>query len=247
MSSVTPPPPPGGSLGPVSPGGGPTPDARLPWEDRGRLGVLEALVQTVRLLASRPGDGFARLRPDGDLASPLLFGVVLTWLGMVLHQLWSSLFQSALRGLFGSFGELDNVWASPSLIGAIVLLAVWPVVFVVGAFLGAAVLHGCLLLVAGLERSEFGFEGTLKVYLYSMVSWIALVIPVAGNIVASLWSLALMVIGLAEVHRTTQGRALFAVLIPLLLCCMCGLIVAALFGTVLMASLQQMAMLGVSP
>ena len=240
MSSVTPPPPP-------PPGAGRSSESRLPWEDRGRLGVLEALVQTVRLLASRPGDGFARLRPDGDLASPLLFGIVLSWLGMVLHQLWNSLFQNALRGLMGSLGELDNVWASPSLIGALVLLAVWPVVFVVGAFLGAAVLHGCLLLVAGLDRSEFGFEGTLKVYLYSMVSWVALVIPVAGNIVASLWSLALMVVGLAEVHRTTQGRALFAVLIPLLLCCMCGLIIAALFGAAVVAGLQEMAMLGSAP
>lgn len=240
------------SSNPVPPlppsGGGPPPSqVRLPWEDRGRLGVLEALVQTVRLLASRPGDGFARLRPDGDLGSPLLFGIVLSWLGMVLHQLWNSLFQNALRGLLGSLGELDGAWASPSVIGALVLLAVWPVVFVVGAFLGAAVLHGCLLLVSGLERSDFGFEGTLKVYLYSMVSWVALVIPIAGNIVASLWSLALMVVGLAEVHRTSQGRALFAVLIPLLLCCTCGLIVAVLFGAAVVAGLQQMASLGASP
>ncbi len=64
-------------------------------------------------------------------------------------------------------------------------------------------------------------------------------LPFVGGLVASIWNLVLEVVGFAAVHRTSQGRALVAVLIPIILCCLCGLILSVLFGAVLYQFIQQ--------
>ena len=106
------------------------------------------------------------------------------------------------------------------------------VVYVIIVFIGSAVMHLCLLLVGATEKSETGFEGTLKVYAYSTIAWLAVALPFIGSLVASIWYLVLEVVGFAAAHRTSQGRALIAVLIPIILCCVCGLVVSLLFGAV---------------
>lgn len=222
----------------------PPPRPRLPWEERSRIGLAEGFIQTVRLMILQPSDGFSRLRPDGDLTSPLLFGIIVSWLSMVASQLWSFIFSSSLRNLAGSYEGLEEIFQAPSAWGLVALTVFWPVLFLVIAFIGSAILHVCVLVVGGTERSEMGFEGTLKVYSYATVAWLAALVPIAGGIITTLWGLVLQVIGIAEAHRTTQGRALLAVLIPSLLCCACLVLVFVLFGAALIGAAQGM---GASP
>jgi hypothetical protein len=56
-----------------------------------------------------------------------------------------------------------------------------------------------------------------------------------GGLVTFIWSLVLQVLGFAAVHRTTQGRALAGVLIPIVFCCVCGALVAVFFGAMIAA------------
>jgi len=212
--------------------------ARLPWEDRAQLGFFEALVQTLRLLVTRPGDGFSRLRPDGDLASPLLFGILVSWMFMLVSQVWSLVMSSALEDLFGGISELDALFQSPSVWGIAATTVLWPFFFVVVAFLGSAILHGSMMIVGGTAQSKAGFEGTLKVFCYASVSGMGQLIPIAGGIVAMLWSFILHVTGLATVHDAPQGRALAAVLIPSFVCCACAMGTAAMFGAMLASAFE---------
>jgi hypothetical protein len=202
---------------------------QMPWEQRDSLGFVEAMVQTLRLLVTEPRESFSRLRADGDITSPMLYGIIISSICVLLSQLWSFLLSSSLRSAFGGMEGFNELFRTPSAYELVGLIVVWPVVFVVMAFIGAGVLHMSLMLVGATESSEHGFEGTLKVYIYATVAWLALVVPFAGSLVVTLWHLMLQVIGFAAVHKTSQGRALIAVLIPTVLCCVCILGGAAAF------------------
>lgn len=214
-------------------------EPRLPWEERDRLGLFEALVQTVRLLVTDPSNAFSRLSADGDLTSPMLFGIFITWVCMLFSQMWNLFISQSLRGL-GDIDGLGEIFRTPSLAEIIGSLVLWPILFVVIAFISAGILHVCLLLVGATDQSELGFEGTLKVYVYATVAWFAVIIPIAGGVVASLWQLVLLVLGFASVHRTTQGRSLVAVLIPTIVCCVCIIGVSVVFGAVIYKFVEEL-------
>ena len=55
-------------------------------------------------------------------------------------------------------------------------------------------------------------------------------IPVCGGIVAAVWALVVNCIGLARAHETTTGKAVFAILLPLIVCCGGGCFLAFLIG-----------------
>ena len=230
---AAPPPPPAGGDGQ---GEGP----RLPWEDRDRLGFLDALVETVKLIATAPGDAFSRLRADGDLIWPLVFGLIFSWIGQFFNQVWNLLFGEAMQSMMtglGEMGDLDQymTFGSGGIVSFVATLILWPVFFVIIIFIAAAIFHGCLMLVGATEGSATGFEGTLKVLCYSQISNLAAIVPLLGGLVATLISLVLLVIGFTQVHRTTQGKALIAVLIPVALCCLCCIVGIFVFGASLAA------------
>jgi len=48
-----------------------------------------------------------------------------------------------------------------------------------------------------------------------------------------IWKLALVVIGAVALHKTTTGKAVVAVLIPLALCCICAAVaMMVVFGAI---------------
>ncbi|MCH9650764.1 MAG: YIP1 family protein [Deltaproteobacteria bacterium] len=224
--SPGPPPPHQGAGAPLTP---------IPWEDRQRLGFAPALLGTVKLFVSDPKDGFRRIQEQGDLASPILFAVLLGWAAVIIGQIWSFLIGSSFLFLPGLDGEAFTLLAGRGLMTfGILLLA--PLFVVIGLFIGSGIFHLFLLLVGGTERSQAGFEGTLRVVAYSSVTQLAQILPIFGALFGTIWALVLFTIGLSILHRTSQGKALAAVLIPILLCCVCGSIAAVMgLGSLMMA------------
>jgi hypothetical protein len=245
---VPPLPPPQSPYAPPRAGGTPPPGGeRLPWEERDRLGFVEALIQTIRLLVTDPSNAFSRLRADGDLTSPILFGLILSWAGVLLSQVWQLMFGGLLGSMMSGMEGLEGAFGPSGAGGIIGTLFVWPVIFVVFLFISAGILHLCLMIVGATADSPTGFEGTLKVVSYSQVAGVASIVPLVGGFLFAIWALILEVIGSALVHRTTQGRALMGVLIPVLVCCTCGVLVAVLFGAMIAAFIASLTGSGVSP
>ncbi len=238
---IAPPPPPAPPAAPPPPPAGGGEGPRLPWEDRDRLGFLDALIETVKLIATAPSDAFSRLRADGDLIWPLVFGLIFSWIGQFFSQVWNLIFGEAMQSMmtgFGDLGQFDEYMSFGSTGGVIQFvgtLVLWPVLFVIFLFIGAGIFHGCLMLVGATNESPTGFEGTLKVMAYSQIASLAAIVPFIGGLVAMLISLVLLVIGFTEVHRTTQGKALVGVLIPVALCCICCIVGIFVFGASLAA------------
>ncbi len=227
------PPPPPAPPGAPPPGyGGGAEGPRFPWEERDRLGFLEALVETVKLLVTAPKDAFSRLRADGDLVWPLVFGLILSWIAQVFSQIWSLIFGSAIQSMMGGLGDMEGfaAFGATSLLQTVFVLVLWPLFFGIGIFIAAGISHLCLMLVGAVTDSPTGFEGTLKVVAYSQVASLAAVVPILGGLIAFVGTIVLYVIGFTEVHRTTTGKAVAAVLIPIALCCVCAIIMAFVFG-----------------
>ena len=206
--------------------------ASIPWERRDELGYAAALLQTVRLFAFSPVEAFTRLNPDCGLSGPLRFGVIVGSIGILLNILGAAIFGSV--ALFDLPPEIREVFeftvagrslewvpllialVTGSLVGMLVTLVVFPPIFVLLLFLWSAVLHGFLRVVGGIKHSEAGFKATFAVAAYSSLAFLAHLVPMVGDLVATLWVIALHTVGLAIVHRTSRMRAFLATaLLPL--------------------------------
>jgi hypothetical protein len=201
----------------------------------------------VRLLVTDPSNAFSRLRRDSDLTSPLLFGLILSWLGVLFSQMWQLMFGGMMGSMLEGLQGMEGFYSPPGMFGILLTLVFWPILFMVFLFISAGILHLCLMIVGATSDSPTGFEGTLKVVSYSQVAGLAGVVPLVGGFLAALWVLILEVIGSTQVHRTTTGRALMGVLIPILLCCACILVGGIFFGAMIAAFIASMTGSGVSP
>jgi hypothetical protein len=200
----------------VPPGPVPPPNP-LPWEAREARGLLPAFFDTLGLFVTRPAEAWARTREGGDSTSPILFGIVVCWLsmavqGVLFRLVGMPMLPRVLERRFGKMAELGGV-------GFVVKLLVAPFLIGIGIFLGAAILHVCCMLVGALQDSRSGFEGSLRAVCYSEVSSLASIVPVVGGFIAVVWWIVLAVQGIERLHRTTSGKALAAVLIPVVVCC----------------------------
>jgi len=211
-----------------------TPPANpLPWEARQTRGALEAFFDTLGIFFSRPAEAWARAREIGDLGSPLLFGTVVAWLSYAVHAVLNRFLM--LPMLPGALGRRLGTMGHYGRIGIVFHLIFAPVFIAVALFLGAAILHVCCMITGALSNSASGFEGSFRTVAYSEVSSLAVMIPVVGGIVAMVWWIILAVQGVQRMHRTTQSKAIAAILIPVVVCCGGLLLVAIIAGTAFLA------------
>ena len=203
-----------------------TPRSGLPWDERYTKGFVTAFVETLQIVLTRPAEAFTAMRREGGLAEPLLYAVV----GGSVGGIVSFLFSFGLQSL-GIFGNRDhNAFAMMAGLGAgsIAVIILLPLFICIGMFIASAIIHVCLMIVGGAKQS---FETTFRVIAFTHGSTGPLqMIPVCGGMIAGVWALVLYCIGLARAHETETGRAVMAVLLPLIVCCGGGILIAIMFG-----------------
>jgi hypothetical protein len=195
------------------------PGTGLPWENREQLGLVKAWFDTVSLLITRPSDAFTMMRPEGGLGGPLLFGLI----GGCAGGIVSLLFQGLLESIPGVSG--NNEFLKAFHIDIWVLIAIYavlmPFLVTLGLFIGSGILHLCLMMVGGANRS---FETTFRVACFTAgAANLFSMVPICGGIIAGVYHIVLECIGLSRAHPTTTGKALMAIFLPLIVCC--GLII----------------------
>jgi len=193
----------------------------IPWEEREQRGFLGAFFETTKEVLSAPTSFFQRMPVEGGIPSPLLYGGLAGYIGLVAGALYST----ALQALFaGSLATLGNRGEGAPLmgmmqggLGLIVQIVLGPIQVIVGLFLMSAIYHVLLMLFGGARK---GFEATFRVVCYGQAAALLGIIPVCGML-AGLYSIVLYVIGLSEAHGISRGKAAAAVLVPILLVCCC--------------------------
>ena len=224
LGSAPPPPPvdaPSVPPGAGWPGGG---GGRIPWDDRARIGILTALVETTREVLTAPTRFFRAMPVAGGVGAPLLYAVIVGWVGLVATALYQAIFRSVAGSHFAAFGDRPELaalfgWAE-SWVGFVVQAVFGGVFVVIGVFLSAGILHLMLLLLGGARRD---FEATLRVVCFAQATSVVFLVPFCGQFVGFVWTIVLYVIGVSQAHGIGTGKAAAAVLLPIvLLCCCCG-------------------------
>jgi hypothetical protein len=225
--------PPYASGTPYASGPPPTPPAGgeiIPWERPG-LDVFSAFGRTVAGLLRSPRRTFETMPVIPAFGRPLAFGIVVGWIGVLAGTFWNLLLKGWLQSMLPWANQEMSGWSSTfRIIGAMAA----PIYIPIGLLIGAAFQHLFLFLVGGAKR---GFIATFRVQCYAGASLILSIVPMCGSLAGVIWSLALAVIGLSVAHQISTGKALAAVLLPLLLCCGCIATCFALFGAAIMSQM----------
>lgn len=200
----------------------------IPWEDPNRS-FFDGLFETVKLLALNPSEAFRRMPVTGGIGRPLFFAIGVGWVSIAVAVFWNVLFQGMWMPFMESMDDMAEMGAMTGFtIGwAFVMVVIAPLFIIIGVFIAAAILHLMLMIVGG---ASSGFEATVRVVCYTYTAQLAGMVPFCGGLIASVWSVVLYVMGFSIAHRTTQGKALVAVLLPIVICCVMGVVVLMIVG-----------------
>ena len=230
-SGYPPPPPPPPQGPPVMPSG-----PGLAWEAQA-IGP-ESFLDTAKLFITAPDQAWARTRETGDYTRPLLFAVIIAWVGAIFNAVWGTMFGAGLMKMlpaqYSRFGAMGM--GGRGLIANIILA---PIFILCGLFIGSAIFHVSFMIVGALTNSKSQFEGTFRVVSYSSIAQIAYVIPFVGGFVALVWRIYLMMLGVQQLHKANQGKALMGILLPIVLCCGCAAIGMIFAGAALFSAINR--------
>jgi hypothetical protein len=210
-----PPPPsfPGGGGGRTGP----------PWEQPGP--AVQRWIDTAKGALLETEKAFANMRREGGLANPLVYYLIGGLVQVLAQAIWSGIGFNPLGGYGG--------YAGGGLISGLIIGAC---VVTIGIFIGSGIIHLMLMLLGGQNHP---FETTFRTVAYANGSASPIgAIPFCGGLIAGLWGLYALIIGLSKTQDISTGKAAAAVLIPVLVCC----VLAFLFFGALAAALGFAAM-----
>jgi hypothetical protein len=203
----------------------------VPWEDKGNLGFLGALFETFKESCFNPGKFFEKMPVKGGIGNPLLYGLILGFIGMIFQVTYSQMFSQLFdftkwlpampRSFDSDFIELNRKIQSYS---NVVSLFAFPFIATAGFFIWSGIIH-LLLTMFGWKKHDY--ESSFRIVTYSEGPAFFRLIPFIGDIVAPVWQLVITVIGISKVHKISIGKAILVVVLPALLfcACCCGMVI----------------------
>jgi hypothetical protein len=185
-----------------------------PWESG--EGFISAFIRTTREALFSPTLFFRKVAAGEGYGAPLIYGLIAGIIGAAGSTLWQWLFLS-------SFLPLDRLPFVPYSILLIILCVTFPFGVAFSILLGSAVMHVCLMIVGGNKK---GFQHTYRVVSYAYAGSLIGIIPFIGGTAGGIYTLILTIIGFREGHGITTGKAVLAVLLPLIVVAGLGIIAA---------------------
>ena len=245
-----PPPPPSG-WGPLHPPPPPNWNEQAsPFAERATRGFFSSFFETFKLVGTQPADFFRRVRID-QTGAALLFGVIGSTVGNWASLLFGALTRAATIGqlqariselppeaarFLEQFASTIEGLTSPAATAVQMLIA--PLLSLISIYIVAGAIHLLLMLFKGAGR---GFDATLTVVAYASGLYLVMAIPQCGGLIAAVWYLAVLIIGLGEAQRSGAGKAALAVFTPAILLCLCCCGLVAIGGAGAWSAFQQAA------
>ena len=193
-----------------------------PWERRRTIGFGSALAETAQQVLTSPDRFFRAMPVTGGIAEPLFYGLIVSYIGLVVAAVYNAVFNVTFGSAFAGLGERPELARFLPLlqgwVGLVVNLILGPIVIAVGLFIWSGILHLLLLLLGGGAR---GFEATFRVVAYAATTNLIQIVPMCGGLIGAVYGIVLAIIGLSAAHGDSTGKAAAAVLIPIVLCCCC--------------------------
>lgn len=212
----------------------------LPWDNRERAD--SPFIGTIKLVLFKPKQAFYLMHRKGGLGKPIQFFVAGTIIGTIFTMVYQLIFDlirmAPMLGQQG--GENPAAFMVGMVVGYIVGagcgIACGLVFAIIGIFINAGITHGCLYILGG---ANYPFETTVRVICYTAGATALYQIIPFGSIIGAIAYVVLVVIGLYAAHETTIGRAIAAVLLPVIV--FTALIIMAVLALVggMAAAMQQ--------
>lgn len=203
--------------------------AVLPWDERESIGVWRAWWRTSVMMISAPGTTLQGAKPEGSLGGSVLFTLLSTLAGYGPTLLLYLLVFVPLM-----FVGLSKSQGVPGLSG--VFVGVGAVVYIVMLF---AMQVAGVLVVGGIDQlmlqllgaNPKGYEVSVRANAVALGPALVGLVPFCGLYVFPIWCIVLRIFALMYFHQTTAGKAVLAVLLPIILICgLCGAGYFAIFA-----------------
>ncbi|MDQ2824060.1 MAG: YIP1 family protein, partial [Verrucomicrobiota bacterium] len=136
----------------------------LPWDERHQRGLFSAFFETLMMVLTQPGAAFTAMKGEGGFGEPLIYALIGGCAGGIVSFLFSLGLQSV--GFFADRQNAFGVLAGMG-IGSVVFIIILPVLIVIGLFIGALIVHLCLMIVGGANHT---FETTFRVLAFTQGS-----------------------------------------------------------------------------
>jgi len=174
-----------------------------PWESG--EGFISAFFKTTQEVLFSPTKFFKKAAVGEGYWSPLIYGLITGIIGNGFAILWFWLFLAQLI-------PMDRIPFQHNL--SIVRLII-PLPFQLGIsmFVVSAIIHLCLMLVGG---NKHGYKTTFRSVCYSYSARLFNIVPFIGGIIGFIYRIILYIFGVREGHGIRTGKAVLAVLLPLI-------------------------------
>ncbi|MBK7858651.1 MAG: YIP1 family protein [Archangiaceae bacterium] len=200
----------------------------LPWDQREELGLLRAWFQTCTRLMLEPTQTLAVTPRDGSIASSLLFTALCACAGVITTlMLCIPAYGRIIYMALDAAKKTGEGSGAPALgLGLVGGAAIFIVYFgmavggqVVSLFVLGALEHLILKLLG--EREVGEYTVTVRAHALGLAPFVIGLIPFCGPMVMGLWSLVLRCITLMHLQRVSAGKAVAAILGPVVILCGC--------------------------
>ena len=185
-----------------------------PWESGG--GFIGAFLQTTQEVLFSPTKFFKKAAAGKGYWSPFIFAMISGIIGSGVVLLWQWLFLS---------GIVPSQFFSAATYSVILTVAIISIPFTIALsiLIGSGVTHLCLMIVGGNRK---GFEATFRAISYSYGAALFYIVPIIGGFVGGIYLFILAILGVREGHEISTGKAVLAVLLPLIVVSVLGILFA---------------------
>jgi hypothetical protein len=185
-----------------------------PWESGG--GFIGAFFKTIQEILFSPTKFFKKAAAGKGYWAPFIFALISGIIGSGVGLLWQWLF---LSGIVPT-QLLSATTYSAFLVSAIISI---PFTIALSILIGSGVTHLCLMIVGGNRK---GFEATFRAVSYSHSALLFCIVPIIGNFVGGIYLMILAILGVREGHEISTGKAVLAILLPLIVVSVLGILLA---------------------
>lgn len=189
-----------------------------PWESG--EGFFWAYMRTTREALFSPTRFFKKVSAGEGYWSPLIYGIISGIIGAGVSMIIQWFLFSAF--ILAFIPPQIHALIPYNLILILSLIGI-PLMVTSSIFIGSAIAHLSLMIVGGNKK---GFQATFRTISYSYCTQIFNIVPFIGGLVASVYMIVIIIIGLREGHGITTGKAALAAFLPLIVVFGLGIVAA---------------------
>ena len=194
-----------------------------PWDRASRGGWTGAFFETAKSSIVDPIRFFGEVRKGEGWVRPWIYNVVTLSFVFMVSMAYQLGFQTMAVG-FSMAHELKKMMlpvaalSLPMLIMGIIIatIIIIPLFATLALFLQAGLNHLCLMILGSARRD---FWTTFRAICYSSGPQLFHIVPLFGALVAPIWQIVLVVMGLKVSHDISYGKSALAVFLPTIICC----------------------------